>query len=53
MSGANKRGTFGASLLSTAGFTRLLLAAADDLPLPKPFTDVILVLKPPGIWRMR
>jgi hypothetical protein len=32
MSGANKRGTFGVSLLSTAGFNRLLPAATAICP---------------------
>jgi hypothetical protein len=52
MSGANKRGTFGVSLLSTAGFQSPLVRRAADSPLPKPFTGVILASKPPDIWRM-
>ena len=48
MSGANKRGTFGVSLLSTAGFQSPLVRRAADSPLPKPFT-----VRDPGLETAR
>jgi hypothetical protein len=48
MPGVNKRGTFGVSLLSTAGFNRLWPAVDGDLPLPKPFT-----VRDPGLETAR
>ena len=49
MSGANKRGTFGVSLLSTAGFQSPLVRRDADSPLPKPSRGVILASKPPDL----
>jgi hypothetical protein len=48
----DKRGAFGVSLLSAAGFRSPPVYGDGDLPLPKPFRGAILALKPPGIWRM-